>query len=77
METINLKISDQTLRDGEQQAGVFFASETKRDLAHLIAKNRGKLNCAHAIDLSCGGIIIRDISIGGIAKTTNFFNNDG
>lgn len=38
MKTFPLKISDETLRDGEQQAGVFFSYETKRDLAHLIAK---------------------------------------
>jgi isopropylmalate/homocitrate/citramalate synthase len=38
MQTIRLTISDETLRDGEQQAGLFFESETKRSLAHLIAK---------------------------------------
>jgi isopropylmalate/homocitrate/citramalate synthase len=38
MQTIRLTISDETLRDGEQQAGLFFDSETKRSLAHLIAQ---------------------------------------
>lgn len=38
MQTIALTISDETLRDGEQQAGLFFDSETKRSLAHLIAQ---------------------------------------
>lgn len=38
MERIELTISDETLRDGEQQAGVFFDLETKQTLAHLIAQ---------------------------------------
>jgi benzylmalate synthase len=38
METIRLQISDETLRDGEQQVGIFFECETKRNLAHLIAQ---------------------------------------
>lgn len=38
MQTIALTISDETLRDGEQQAGLFFDSKTKRSLAHLIAQ---------------------------------------
>jgi isopropylmalate/homocitrate/citramalate synthase len=38
LKTIPLKIFDETLRDGEQQAGVFFDYETKHTLAHLIAK---------------------------------------
>lgn len=38
METIRLQISDETLRDGEQQVGIFFEHETKRKLAHLIAR---------------------------------------
>jgi benzylmalate synthase len=38
MQTIRLTISDETLRDGEQQAGLFFDSQTKQSLAHLIAK---------------------------------------
>jgi isopropylmalate/homocitrate/citramalate synthase len=38
MQTIGLIISDETLRDGEQQAGLFFESETKRTLAHLSAR---------------------------------------
>lgn len=38
METINLQISDETLRDGEQQVGIFFERETKQNLAHLIAQ---------------------------------------
>ena len=37
METIDIKIIDETLRDGEQQAGLFFSSEEKYELAHLIA----------------------------------------
>lgn len=37
MERIELIISDETLRDGEQQAGVFFDLETKQTLASLIA----------------------------------------
>ncbi|MEA5472137.1 2-isopropylmalate synthase [Spirulina sp. 06S082] len=36
MEIINLLISDETLRDGEQQVGLFF--EDKETLAHLIAR---------------------------------------
>lgn len=36
MKNIRLKIYDETLRDGEQQVGVFFQEETKRHLAHLI-----------------------------------------
>ena len=38
METITLTIFDETLRDGEQQVGIFFDSKLKHDLAHLIAK---------------------------------------
>lgn len=38
MERIRLTISDETLRDGEQQAGLFFESATKQMLAHLIAE---------------------------------------
>lgn len=38
MQTLPLKISDETLRDGEQQAGVFFSYATKHKLAHLIAQ---------------------------------------
>ena len=36
METIKLKIFDETLRDGEQQVGIFFDEETKHTLADLI-----------------------------------------
>ncbi|XWK88451.1 MAG: 2-isopropylmalate synthase [Phormidium sp.] len=36
METLALKIYDDTLRDGEQQAGIFFSYPTKHKLAHLI-----------------------------------------
>lgn len=36
METRNLLISDETLRDGEQQVGLFF--DDKKTLAHLIAQ---------------------------------------
>ncbi|MEB3247869.1 MAG: 2-isopropylmalate synthase [Merismopediaceae bacterium] len=36
METLPIKISDTTLRDGEQQAGLFFPQEMKQELAHLI-----------------------------------------
>ena len=36
METINLTISDETLRDGEQQVGLFF--EDKAAVAQLIAQ---------------------------------------
>jgi isopropylmalate/homocitrate/citramalate synthase len=38
MQKIDLTISDETLRDGEQQAGLFFECETKRTLAHAIAR---------------------------------------
>ena len=38
MDTIDLTIFDETLRDGEQQAGLFFPSDVKYELAHLIAK---------------------------------------
>jgi isopropylmalate/homocitrate/citramalate synthase len=38
METIQLTVSDETLRDGEQQAGLFFEDEIKRFLAHQIAQ---------------------------------------
>lgn len=38
METIKLIISDETLRDGEQQVGVFFDGDTKYQLARLIAR---------------------------------------
>ncbi|MGD1917908.1 MAG: 2-isopropylmalate synthase [Pleurocapsa sp.] len=36
METIRLKIFDETLRDGEQQVGIFFDEKTKYTLANLI-----------------------------------------
>jgi len=45
MKSINITITDSTLRDGEQQAGLCFAPETKANLAHLIA-NTG----VHQID---------------------------
>ncbi|MCF2150420.1 2-isopropylmalate synthase [Desmonostoc muscorum LEGE 12446] len=38
METLPIKIYDDTLRDGEQQAGLFFSYSTKYELAHLIDK---------------------------------------
>jgi benzylmalate synthase len=38
MSTIPLKVFDETLRDGEQQAGLFFGYEDKKKLAHLIAQ---------------------------------------
>jgi benzylmalate synthase len=38
MSTIHLKVFDETLRDGEQQAGLFFSYEDKKKLAHLIAQ---------------------------------------
>ena len=37
MKTVRLTIFDETLRDGEQQVGIFFDVETKRDLAQFIA----------------------------------------
>ena len=37
MKTVRLTIFDETLRDGEQQVGIFFDGEAKRDLARLIA----------------------------------------
>ena len=36
MEKINLVVADETLRDGEQQVGLFF--EDKAELAYLIAQ---------------------------------------
>ena len=36
MKTVRLTIFDETLRDGEQQVGIFFDDETKRDLARRI-----------------------------------------
>lgn len=39
MQTLPIKISDSTLRDGEQQAELFFSYETKYKLAHLIAQS--------------------------------------
>jgi benzylmalate synthase len=38
METIKLIISDETLRDGAQQVGIFFEDDTKHDLAQQIAQ---------------------------------------
>ena len=38
METLPIRIYDETLRDGEQQAGIFFSYPTKQKLAHLIAQ---------------------------------------
>ena len=38
MQNRSIKISDETLRDGEQQVGVFFSLPTKHKLAHLIAQ---------------------------------------
>ena len=38
METIRLKIFDETLRDGEQQVGIFFDQQIKHTLANLIIK---------------------------------------
>lgn len=38
MQRLPLILFDETLRDGEQQAGLFFSYETKKTLAHLIAK---------------------------------------
>ena len=36
MKTVNLAIFDETLRDGEQQVGIFFDTQTKSTLAELI-----------------------------------------
>lgn len=38
MQQIPLAIFDETLRDGEQQVGIFFDDSTKKDLAQLIAQ---------------------------------------
>ena len=38
MERLSLKLCDETLRDGEQQAGLFFPDGIKKKLAHLIAQ---------------------------------------
>lgn len=38
MENFPIKILDNTLREGEQQAGLFFSYDTKYELAHLIAQ---------------------------------------
>ena len=38
MKTVRLTIFDETLRDGEQQVGIFFDTETKHTLAELIIK---------------------------------------
>ncbi|WP_392534065.1 2-isopropylmalate synthase [Nostoc sp. C117] len=38
METLPIIFCDETLRDGEQQAGIFFSYPTKQKLAHLIAQ---------------------------------------
>lgn len=38
MQQLSLKLFDETLRDGEQQAGLFFSYDTKVKLANLIAK---------------------------------------
>jgi len=38
METLPIKISDTTLRDGEQQAGLFFPHKMKQEFAHLISQ---------------------------------------
>jgi benzylmalate synthase len=46
MSTIPLKIFDETLRDGEQQAGLFFHYEEKKRLAHLISQTG-----VHRIDI--------------------------
>jgi benzylmalate synthase len=46
METLPIKIWDDTLRDGEQQAGLFFSYQTKHQLASLIAQTG-----VHGIDI--------------------------
>lgn len=46
METLPLRIFDETLRDGEQQAGLFYPAPVKSRLAHLIARTG-----VHRIDL--------------------------
>ncbi|UKO96128.1 2-isopropylmalate synthase [Nostoc sp. UHCC 0870] len=38
MQTLPIKIFDETLRDGEQQVGIFFSYPTKQKLAHLITQ---------------------------------------
>jgi benzylmalate synthase len=38
MQPLPIKISDETLRDGEQQVGIFFSYPIKHKLAHLIAQ---------------------------------------
>jgi len=38
VQALSLIFLDETLRDGEQQAGLFFSAEIKKILAHLIAK---------------------------------------
>ncbi len=38
MKNLPIKIYDETLRDGEQQAGIFFSYPIKQKLAHLIAQ---------------------------------------
>ena len=48
---VRLKLFDETLRDGEQQAGLFFAEDRKHELAHLIADTGvHRIDCMPAVD---------------------------
>ncbi|NES71357.1 MAG: 2-isopropylmalate synthase, partial [Okeania sp. SIO2D1] len=40
MKSLRLKLFDETLRDGEQQTGIFFSYKMKKKLAYLIAQTR-------------------------------------
>lgn len=63
---MNIKIFDETLRDGEQQVGVFFSSESKRSLADLI-RSAG----VDYIDIMLGVHSSEDQLIKELARTDN------
>ncbi|RMF68956.1 MAG: 2-isopropylmalate synthase, partial [Cyanobacteria bacterium J069] len=74
METIQLTIADETLRDGEQQVGVCFNKETKRKLAHGIASTGvhsiALMPAVHPVEEQLVKVLVADGLVAQLAAST-------
>jgi isopropylmalate/homocitrate/citramalate synthase len=69
MRPLALRIFDETLRDGEQQAGLFYPPGVKLELAHLIARSGvHQIDVMPAVDES-EAALVRELVAGGFRDT--------